>query len=101
MASARFTPPNFMAYKMVGAVLIIGALALTACASHEPVAFVPPDLVRPACHPPAGLMVSPQPLPAIRAGQRMTDALADDAASYNALRRAMVALQKHITEWCQ
>ena len=74
---------------------------LIACAAAgDPVVHVPADLARPPCRPAAGLMAPPAPLPPIAAGERMVDVAARDAAAFNALRRAMIDLQRHIAEFC-
>ena len=55
-------------------------LALAACGSApKPAAVVPADLVRGPCRPPAALMAAPEPLPPIRAGERMALAWQIDA----------------------
>ena len=46
-------------------------------------------------------MAAPLPLPSIKAGDLMAEVSARDTAAYNALRRAMIDLQKHVRERCQ
>ena len=78
-------------------------LASTACAGAktDPVVAVAPDLVRGPCRPPAGLMAAPQRLPDIKPGERMVEVSARDTAAFNALRRAMIDLQRFVMEACQ
>lgn len=45
-------------------------------------------------------MAPPPPLPEIRAGERMVEVSARDTAAFNALRRAMIDLQKFVSEEC-
>lgn len=74
---------------------------LTACGSTpEPVSVVPAaDLVRPACRPPAHLMVRPR-LPKVAAGEAMAERAARDGASLSALARDFADLQIWIVEHC-
>ena len=77
------------------AILTIPLLALsTACAARPdaPAVHVPDDLARAPCRPPASLMVRPEPLPPIRAGDNMTETSARDTHRYNALRRQTIGL---------
>jgi len=78
------------------------ALALAGCSGiADPAVTVPADLVRPPCRPAAELMVAPGPLQPIAAGERMVEVSARDTLAYNAMRRAMIDLQKHVHERCQ
>jgi hypothetical protein len=78
------------------------ALALAGCTGvADPAVTVPADLARPPCRPAAELMATPGPLQPLVAGERMVEAGARDTLAYNALRRAMIDLQKHVRERCQ
>ena len=78
------------------------ALALAGCTGvADPAVTVPADLARPPCRPAPDLMAAPLPLPSIKAGDLMAEVSARDTAAYNALRRAMIDLQKHVRERCQ
>lgn len=46
-------------------------------------------------------MAEPQRLPAIKPGDRMVEVSARDTAAFNALRRAMIDLQRFVMEACQ
>jgi len=87
--------------RRLAASIMLPLLVSTGCASPEPSAVVPADMVRPPCRPAAELMVAPGPLQPIAAGERMVEVSARDTAAYNALRRAMIDLQKHVRERCQ
>jgi len=45
-------------------------------------------------------MVEPKPLPTIKPGDRMVEVSARDTALYNALRRAMIDLQRFVKDEC-
>ena len=80
----------------------VAALALAGCTGVAgPAVAVPADLARPPCRPAAELMVAPGPLQPIAAGERMVEVSARDTLAYNAMRRAMIDLQKHVHERCQ
>ena len=87
--------------RRLAASMMLPLLVSTGCASPEPAAVVPADLVRPPCRPAPDLMAAPLPLPSIKAGDLMAEVSARDTAAYNALRRAMIDLQKHVRERCQ
>ncbi len=98
------------------------SLPLIACAGGrtDPVVTVLPELTRPPCRPPASLMCPMPPpgatdeeraaakaecedrwrLPAIKPGDRMVDVSARDTAAFNALRRAMIDLQRYVIREC-
>ncbi len=46
-------------------------------------------------------MAAPQRLPDIKPGDRMVEVSARDTAAFNALRRAMIDLQRFVMEACQ
>lgn len=81
--------------------MMLPLLVSTGCASPEPAAMVPADLVRPPCRPSAELMVAPAALQPVAAGERMVEASARDTLAYNALRRVLIDLQRHVRERCQ
>ncbi len=80
----------------------VAALALAGCTGVAgPAVAVPADLARPPCRPAAELMVAPGPLRPIASGERMVEVSARDTAAFNALRRAMIDLQRHVARECQ
>ena len=82
--------------------MIALSMLLTACAAtNEPSVLVPVDLARGPCRPAASLMVAPQPLPPIAAGDRMAETVARDTARFNALRRVLIDLQAFVSRECQ
>lgn len=79
----------------------VAALALAGCTGVAgPAVAVPADLARPPCRPAAELMVAPGPLRPIASGERMVEAGARDTLAYNALRRLLIDLQRHVRERC-
>lgn len=86
----------------LAALASVAAIALAGCTRvADPAVTVPANLARPPCRPAAELMVAPAPLQPIAAGERMVEVSAGDVVAYNALRRAMIDLQRHVRERCQ
>ena len=69
-------------------------------ATPEPVAVVPAGLARPACRPPADLMVRPV-VPRVVAGEPMPERAARDGTWMTTTARDFFALQRWIVGQCQ
>lgn len=86
--------------RILAAVICLPLLTAGMCVSGDPVVAVSADN-RPPCRPAASLMVEPGLLPAVHPGANMFRTLASWAVAYNALRRAMIDLQRHVARECQ